>query len=210
MTVRAPAVIVFMDNDDSEGTLDVRVLGGNARPAVLYFPDGRPTADREAVHEIRVEEGQGVAVVREEASKSMTYVGKESFGVERPCRYALGVFHKTKRRLELMPILGEGVLRMEPHVEGLQYAPSNMTTVSKKGTERERWTEGTRAALFSFGGSVSKKRLREAELNRPTEQSAETGSAIGSIAKSINSKSKEDGLTKKQVDDTSFCTGRDS
>lgn len=176
----------------------LKIEASDAPAAVLHFPDGAPGQERRAVTEVYANAAQKVAVVREEPQHRVMYVGVTERDVKMPCRYVLGVFHKRKRSLKLMPVLGDAVMRMEPRVEGFQYKPSEMSTIGD-GNERENRIAGNRAALSTFGNASLKKKIKANAIQGSATEALNTGDAIESLVDAVTTQAKEQGLTKEQV-----------
>lgn len=54
-----------------------------------------------------------------------------------PCMYALGVYDKASGRLQLAPVAGGRVLRLEPRLHALKYEPTNAGAQAAAPDSRE-------------------------------------------------------------------------
>eukprot|EP00271_Cylindrocystis_brebissonii_P008672 TRINITY_DN23146_c0_g1_i1.p1 TRINITY_DN23146_c0_g1~~TRINITY_DN23146_c0_g1_i1.p1 ORF type:complete len:549 (+),score=95.87 TRINITY_DN23146_c0_g1_i1:281-1927(+) len=126
-----------------------------------------------------------------------------------PCQYALGVFNKEKGTLQVVPIAGGKVLRMEPRVRGVQYgvgALEEELAETEQATDAERRRMRHENLTTEFGSK--KKKAQALALARGTVQEEHIGGSK-SVSLLVQEAAQRDGMVTLD-ENTAKIAGRES
>ncbi|KAL4421053.1 hypothetical protein ABPG77_007528, partial [Micractinium sp. CCAP 211/92] len=115
---------------------------GGTGPFVVYFPSRfEPDGDVACEWQAYAHQRKNQFTVVARTKNQVDFVGSTSsaeYSTQLPCRYALGLFSRSKGQLQLMPAEGGGkVLRLEPRVHGMSYEARDTTTLIEPGKLRD-------------------------------------------------------------------------
>ncbi|KAG1677241.1 hypothetical protein FOA52_013440 [Chlamydomonas sp. UWO 241] len=177
-----------------------------ALPFVCYFPTSTPSTDEANKLEFSAftkATGRGGQQVLVGSRERIDYVGSTNgpeFSAAQPCSYAVGVYDKETGKLQVIPINGGRVCRMEARVRGLDYGPSAApgSGASDEKTREERLTLNKRlVGVFGSGRRRRQMDAREEGIVR-VEKLGDTG-ALTQILEAQVAQASRDGLTRADV-----------
>lgn len=149
---------------------------GRARPFVAYFPTGfDPLGEADhgdaaaALSSVKVYQGVDKLKAKQTQLVASTHGQVDFVGLNyageaaawQPCSYALGVYDKEKGTLQLVPLAGEKILRMEPRVRGMSYEWTDEE--ERVEDTREQSLLKRRMLVETFGSQKSKMRAQRME-----------------------------------------------
>eukprot|EP00850_Spirogloea_muscicola_P006476 SM000030S11485 [mRNA] locus=s30:866108:868591:- [translate_table: standard] len=126
------------------------------------------------------------------AGDGVDYVGSNFRGDAaqwQPCQLALAAFDAQRRTLDLLPLAGDKVMRMEPRVRGVDYGDRALDDVGPQD-EAEAEAEANEAATRylkrrmltdSFGSSKSKRQAEALERAKVPGEAIAAPQAVGGL-----------------------------
>lgn len=132
----------------------------------------------------------------------MDYVGS-TFGPDfatknQPCNYAVGLYDKATGSIQLLPIQGGKVARMDVRLHGLEYGPSSVPASEEASTREEKMAQNKRL-VDSFGSTRRRRQMaaREDGIVR-TDKLASPETLTRELGKKTN-EAERLGITKDKV-----------
>ncbi|KAI5068500.1 hypothetical protein GOP47_0016845 [Adiantum capillus-veneris] len=173
---------------------------GHACPFVGYFPSGFDPLQFKQEHETQSEQEdpgrlkvsayqntekyktRQHQVVVTPPDTTLDFVGTNYLGegaMWQPGNYVLGVFDKESLTLQLLPLSGTKVLRMEPRVRGLDYDVDSLSGVTDVEMSKEMMLQKRNLLTATFGTHKSRIKQSRYERSRVKEEALGDKEEIG-------------------------------